>query len=822
VEFEPMLQSVRLLVACVVLLAAPTLSAQQVAERVALVIGNSDYKSAPLPNPRNDAKAMGDLLRRAGFSVDQRVDTSQADLKDAIEKFGQVIRDPKVKFGLFYYAGHGLQLEWRNYLVPVSADIRTSDDVKKQTVDVSQLLAYMDQAKGRSFLVILDACRDDPFAGTYRPSAKGLSQFDAPVGSLLAYATAPGNVALDGEGENGLYTSSLLQEFAAPGVKLEDAFKRVRLTVRLASKGKQIPWESTSLEEDVYLFPTTRRKLSDSEQEQQLDKELEAWVRVKSSNNVEQVAGFLRQHPSGYVSELAQARLSRLLAQQAQAEAARAPAQVVAVADTQAREQVRQQQADAEKKAREEAARLAEAEKKAREEAERLALAEQRAREEHARKQAEAARIAREEDARRQAETARLAREEEARRVAEAERRAREEAVRQAEAARLAREAEVRRVAEAERAAREEAERQARVAQAVREEAQRVAQLEAAERQRREALARQQAEAAEHAREQAQRQQQIREEEQRRLAEAERRAQEEARRLAEAQRLVREEDARRLAEAERGRLEAQRIAAAERTAREEAARRQAEAEVAERARQEALRQAEAAKAAREAEDRRIAELQRQQQVALAATPPAAVEVQPLTLSATPFSAGYVEHDRKYQVGDVHQFRVVDALTKIEKPFQLQVTAVDVADDRVDFNGGEYQSDLMGNITTNARGTLSSPRQFYPAELFVGKKWQTMFKQVRPSGITYTFKYDVKVVGREKITVPAGTFDAFKIEARGFNMQLGATLTRNIWIAPGVAADIAHETQVRLRNNVIEQYERQELVALRKAGGTAQR
>src|SRR6185369_5772738 len=164
------------------------------------------YPNAALLNPRNDARAIADLLRQAGFAVDQRLDTSQSQLREAVTHFGESIKDPQVKFGLFYYAGHGLQLDWRNYLVPVSAKIASLEDVKQQTVDVSELLAYMDQAKGRNFLVILDACRDDPFAGSYRPPAKGLSQFDAPVGSLLAYATAPGSVALDGEGANGLYT----------------------------------------------------------------------------------------------------------------------------------------------------------------------------------------------------------------------------------------------------------------------------------------------------------------------------------------------------------------------------------------------------------------------------------------------------------------------------------------------------------------------------------------------------------------------------------------------------------------------------------------
>ena len=248
-------------------------STSAVSERMALVIGNSAYPKAPLVNPANDARAMAALLRQAGFNVSEASDTSQAQLSEAVAKFGQAIKDPKVKFGLFYYAGHGLQLEWKNYLVPVSADVRSAADVKAKAVDVSQLLTYMEQAKGRSFLVILDACRDDPFAGLYKPSAAGLSQFDAPAGSLLAFATAPGKVAQDGVGSNGLYTANLLREFSRRGVRLEDAFKRVRLSVRMASNGTQIPWESTSLEEDIFLFPIEQKKLSEAEQDQLLNEE---------------------------------------------------------------------------------------------------------------------------------------------------------------------------------------------------------------------------------------------------------------------------------------------------------------------------------------------------------------------------------------------------------------------------------------------------------------------------------------------------------------------------------------------------------------------
>jgi hypothetical protein len=184
-----------------------------------------------------------------------------------------------------------------------------------------------------------------------------------------------------------------------------------------------------------------------------------------------------------------------------------------------------------------------------------------------------------------------------------------------------------------------------------------------------------------------------------------------------------------------------------------------------------------------------------------------------SLASTPYFQGLNPHRRDYKVGDSFEFRVIDQFTKNSRPLNLKVTAVDEAADRVEYNGGELGSDLMGNTTSNQRGSLSTPRQFYPAELVIGKRWQTNFKQARPSGMTYTFSYDVKVAAKEKITVPAGTFEAYRIEARGFNVGLGAQVNRTIWVAPGINADIAHETYVRLSNGTIEQNDRQELVAV---------
>jgi uncharacterized caspase-like protein len=221
--------------------------------RLALVIGNTKYAEAPLRNPGNDAQAISGELRQFGFKVDLQIDAGRAQMENAIQAFGNDLAKSK-GVGLFYYAGHGAQLAWRNYLIPVDAVIDNLEDMRAKAVALNSLLQGLVKARNPMNVIILDACRDNPFGTKVPTEQKGLSQFDAPPGSLLAYATSPGNTARDGEGANGLYTENLLRELKVPEAKIEDVFKRVRLNVRLKSGGQQIPWESTSLEEDFYLM----------------------------------------------------------------------------------------------------------------------------------------------------------------------------------------------------------------------------------------------------------------------------------------------------------------------------------------------------------------------------------------------------------------------------------------------------------------------------------------------------------------------------------------------------------------------------------------
>ncbi|SBT08632.1 exported hypothetical protein [Candidatus Accumulibacter aalborgensis] len=283
--------------------------------RLALVIGNSAYGAAPLVNPANDARAIGALFALAGFTVDSHLDATRSAMMAAIERFGAAARRAETRQVVFYYAGHGAQLDWRNYLLPVDAQIGKPEHIKQRCVDLGLLLAQFSAAKDKTFVVILDACRNNPFGTAYRPEQKGLSQFDAPVGSLLAYATSPGNVASDGEGQNGLYTENLVRELSQRNTRIEDALKRVRLNVRLASQGAQIPWESTSLEGDVFIFSEGSRKLTEGELEQQLEADVTEWTRIKSSKRIDDWVNYLRTFPNGRFAEIAQMRLARLLAE---------------------------------------------------------------------------------------------------------------------------------------------------------------------------------------------------------------------------------------------------------------------------------------------------------------------------------------------------------------------------------------------------------------------------------------------------------------------------------------------------------------------------
>lgn len=235
-------------IVAVALLAREVCAAER---RVALVIGNSAYKDMPLRNPANDAAAVAEKLRKLDFDVMLARDAGQAQMRRAFATFADKLGPDAT--GLLFYAGHGLQVRGRNYLVPVDATVGSEARVVMEAVDLDIVLDQMAGSGARVNVAILDACRNNPFERTMRGSAPGLAQLVAPEGLLVAYATAPGRMAQDGDGAHGVYTGALLRHIDQPGLKIEDVLKRVRADVVRQSGGTQVPWESSSLVGDLYL-----------------------------------------------------------------------------------------------------------------------------------------------------------------------------------------------------------------------------------------------------------------------------------------------------------------------------------------------------------------------------------------------------------------------------------------------------------------------------------------------------------------------------------------------------------------------------------------
>lgn len=727
--------------------------------RIALLIGNTDYKDAPLRNPANDAKAVSSELEKFGFKTTVQLNAGRAQMASAIQSF---VRELAVRkgVGLFYYAGHGAQLAWRNYLIPIDGAIDQAEDLRKQAVELNDLLHGLETARNPMNIVILDACRDNPFGSKVLFEQRGLSQFDAPPGSLLAYATSPGNTAADGEGDNGLYTEHLLRELAVPEVKIEDVFKRVRLGVRRRSRGRQIPWESTSLEEDFWFQPPRQSKaLSDEEKNRQFEQELAIWEKIKASRDVEPLEDYLSRYPSGRFSELAQFRLEKLFAQRegigpatpgsvaAAAESLRKRQDEVKRAEVELKRLQNLAKADNDRKRLEDLARAEEERKRQQDLAK--AEAEQKRLQEIARAETERRRheeIARAEAERKRAEA--LAR-------AEEERRQRDELARaEAEKRRLQELARAEQLMKQQEIARAEADRkrQEELARAEEElKRQQALAMAEAERRKQEELARVEAE-------------QKRAEDLAKAA-AERRKQEEIA-LARAEEQRRQEMAR--LEADRQRLEDLARAAAERKQREEIARAEAL-----RKQQEEIAQAEAA-------------LKKQQQAAKSEVieAPKAPSIMTASIAPNPFSKGMFKADANFAIGDSYTYRVMDWFSRAETNSVIE-TVTDITDAEVIFDQGARIIDLLGNDLKSARANFLTPTQFFPSEYAIGRKWTTRFRwKTVLSGQEGPAEANLKITGKETISVPAGTFDCFKIEGDGFSFT-GARLVYACWVAPDI-------------------------------------
>lgn len=223
--------------------------------RVALIIGNSNYAANPLKNPVKDATDMAETLKNLNFEVIVLKDSSRKEILTAFKEFGKSLTSDSI--GLFYYAGHGTQIDGKNYLMPVGAEIETQSDVEFEAVDLDRLIRVMEDAKVDKSLIFLDACRDNPYASSSRSGTRGLTVVSARTdedssGSLIAFATSPGSVAADGDGDNGTFTAALLKYIQEPGLEINQVMTKVRGDVMKSTKGKQQPWTNVSLTEEFY------------------------------------------------------------------------------------------------------------------------------------------------------------------------------------------------------------------------------------------------------------------------------------------------------------------------------------------------------------------------------------------------------------------------------------------------------------------------------------------------------------------------------------------------------------------------------------------
>jgi hypothetical protein len=288
----------------------------QVQKRVALIIGNAAYQGAPaLRNPVNDARAISNALNELGFQVIEVTDATQKEMNRAITTFGRKLNGETA--ALFFYAGHGLQVKGKNYIIPVDALIENESAVVSEGVSVDTILEQLNISP--ISIVILDACRNNPFERSFRKIGGGLAQMDAPKGSFIAYATAPGKTAADGDGKNGLFTQELLKQIKEPGLPLESVFKRVRSGVSVKSGDTQIPWDSSSMTGDFYFNPVsgtqaTRYQEAPARIKSRDEIEQDTWESARASNNESVIMEYLRHYPKGRFTGQARVLIAALKA----------------------------------------------------------------------------------------------------------------------------------------------------------------------------------------------------------------------------------------------------------------------------------------------------------------------------------------------------------------------------------------------------------------------------------------------------------------------------------------------------------------------------
>ena len=319
---------------CCVLVMALGIATALAEKRVALVIGNSNYQNAPpLKNPLNDAEAVAKLLTRLGFDVVKGIDLTDRDFARTISTFAKRL-DQGADAALFFYAGHGLQVKGKNYLVPVDAELASEASLDFETVRLQTILSLMERTR-RTNLVFLDACRNNPMArnlarnmGTRSAAiGRGLARVETGVGTLIAYSTQPGNVALDGEGFHSPFAKALLKHSEKPGLEIEGLMRQVRQDVITETNGAQVPWNHSSLTRTFVFRPKAKTAavsppkpapaLPVTPQFDTRALDLAFWTSIQNSNNIALFEEYLRQYPEGQFKVIANARIKTLSAHKA-------------------------------------------------------------------------------------------------------------------------------------------------------------------------------------------------------------------------------------------------------------------------------------------------------------------------------------------------------------------------------------------------------------------------------------------------------------------------------------------------------------------------
>jgi uncharacterized caspase-like protein/peptidoglycan hydrolase-like protein with peptidoglycan-binding domain len=287
-------------------------------KRVALVIGNSAYLQAPpLANPKNDAEAIAGALERLGFEVMKGVDLNRSEFEQQVRLYSRAIRGADV--ALFFYAGHGLQVNGQNYLAPVDAELFDEADLEFETLRLETILAQMEREQ-RTNLVFLDACRDNPLARNLARSigtrsagvGRGLAPIETGIGTLIAFATQPGNVALDGENSNSPFTEALVKHIETPGVDIAVLLRKVRLQVIERTNGQQVPWSNSSLTGDVVLKEKPVEPVPAKPVEPDRSAEVAYWNSIKDADSKLYFESYLKQFPNGVFASIAALKVSEI------------------------------------------------------------------------------------------------------------------------------------------------------------------------------------------------------------------------------------------------------------------------------------------------------------------------------------------------------------------------------------------------------------------------------------------------------------------------------------------------------------------------------